>query len=155
MAPGPFIPGQRQCVGGKEYMFVPVSGVVHKDEATSANAAVVDVLVQAVALLQQINRTFEFENTYKGMYRNIVDLPIKAATTNFPINIGFPVRLFYLTTANPIVLRLTSPAGDEIPLTSATSPYQLENLPAGLAFDTVLISNASTNIVTISIFAMG
>ena len=136
-------------------MFVPVSGIVHKDAAAATEAATVDALVQAVALLQEINKTFEFENTYKGMYRNIVDLPIKAATTNFPVNIGFPVRLFYLTTANPIILRLTSPTGDEIPLTSATSPYQLENLPAGLAFETVLISNNSANIVTISIFAMG
>ena len=136
-------------------MYVPVSGVVHKDEAAATDAATVDALVQAVLLLQEINKTFEFENTYKGMYRNIVDLPIKAATTNFPVNIGFPCRLFYLTTAYQITLRLTSASGDAIDLNTTSSPFQLNDIPRGLAFETVLITNASASDIKISIFAMG
>ena len=147
------LPGERKCVNGKEYEYVPVPGAAVTKEP--AQAATIDALVAQIKLLQTLVDTYEFENTYQGMYRNITDLLIKAATTNFPVNIGFPVRLFYLTTAYPIIMRITSPTGDPIALSSATSPFVLEDIPHGLAFETVLITNTASSDITISIFAMG
>ena len=141
-------PGERKCIGGKQYEYVPVSGAMEPTQAATNDALVVN-------LLQLLVDTYEYENTYQGMYRYLPNLLIKAATTNFPVKIGFPVRLFYLTTAYPITLRLTSPVGDEIPLSSATSPFVLEDIPRGLAFETILITNAASSDITISIFAMG
>ena len=147
------VPGERKCVNGKEYEYVPVPGATVTKEP--AQAATIDALVAQVKLLQTLVDTYEFENTYKGMYRNITDLLIQAGKTNFPVDIGFPVRLFYLTTAYPITMRITSPTGDPIALSSATSPFVLEDIPAGLAFQIILITNSAATDITISIFAMG
>ena len=149
------IPGERRCIGGKEYEYVPDTGV----KSTNGNGSTVldtfGILKQIYAVLYDLARTFIFENTYTSAYRNLIDYSIKAGIQNDPIGLGFPVRLFYLTTAYPITLRLGSPLGEKILLSSATSPFQLEDLSKGMSFDTVYVSNDATSPITISIFAMG
>ena len=156
MPEGRRIPGERKCIGNREYEYVPPPGNFIKP----ANGVVtpdvtVSILDQIAAVLRGIAAIFEFENTYKGAYRNIIDYTVKATVQNDPIAIGFPVRVFYLTTAYPLTLRLGSPLGDKILLSSASSPFQLEDLPKGMSFDTIYVSNDAVTPITITVFAMG
>jgi hypothetical protein len=148
------IPGERKCIGGKEYEYVPPENSAQSAGTTTTDASL-SILDQIAGMLKGIASIFTFENTYTGAYRNIIDYTVKPTIQNDPIALGFPVRLFYLTTAYPITLRLGSTLGDKILLSSATSPFQLEDLSRGMSFDTIYVSNDSNSAITISIFAMG
>lgn len=148
------IPGERRCIGGREYEYVPVPRKTPVTEET-AQVETVSVLDQILTVLKSFAALFGYENTYTGAYRNILDYSVKATTQNDEIKIGFPVRLFYLTTAYPITLRLGSTLGDKILLSTANSPFKLEDLPKGMSFDKVYVSNDAATAITISIFAMG
>jgi len=147
------ITGERKCIDGKEYEYITRTNGTRTNNDQTSSASLLD---QILTVLKAFASLFGYENSYEGQYRNIVDFPIKANTTNFPINIGFPVRLFYLTTAYAITLRLgTNVNGDPINLTSVSSPFELQDLPHGLAFDTILVTNPSSSDIAITIFAMG
>lgn len=108
-----------------------------------------------VALLQSVYDVLLPEYTYQGRYQYIRNQVIPANKTNYEVDFGFGIRLFRLNTDNPISLRIGSTSGDEIFLDYLTSPYHLEKIPAGLAFNSIFVTNASNQDIRITLFVMG
>jgi hypothetical protein len=117
----------------------------------AAGVSTTDVLT----LLGMLSNVIVPEFTYQGTYRYVVGFQVPANQTNYPLALGFPARIFRLDTQFPIVLRLGSTNGDQIYLDYQTTPYKMKKIPAGLAFNTVYITNTLNQVITVNAFVMG
>ena len=147
--------GDKKCIGGQEYEYVPPT-----TKSTSVDGAVdVSTLSQMINQMagdaQELAAILTAEFTYTGAYREVPSLQIPANRENYQVDIGFPARTFRLNTEAPIVIRLGSTQADAISLDHQTSPFELSDLPAGLAFATFYVTNANTVPITVDLFAMG
>ena len=112
-------------------------------------------LEQIVAMLQSLYNTLVPEYTYRGLYRYTQNLVIPANKALYEVDIGFKARIFNLDTKFPVTLRINDSNGDQIFLDYQTSPYKLEKIPVGLAFDKFFITNRNTQDIKLTLFAMG
>jgi len=71
------------------------------------------------------------------------------------VDLGFPVRIFRLTTTYNISIRLNNPQADQIYIDYQTTPFHLNDIPAGLSFNKFFVTNPYPSPITIGLFAMG
>ena len=156
--------GTKTCIDGKQYEYwpagtTPPAGGITPQVAQQISQQVVASGGSAIdrigALLQGIANVVGAELTYQGKYRSTKAFLIPKGKTNFPIEFGWPVRLFRLVTPYPITIRLNDTTADEILLDYQTTPFNLKDLPAGLAFSTIYVTNPNNTDITIEFFAMG
>lgn len=151
--------GTKMCIDGKQYEYwpagtTPPAGGVTPIAAGMGGEGTPGDFSQVAALLQGIANVVDAELTYQGVYRN-ANVPIPAGKTNYLVDFGFPVRLFELDSMYPITIRLNDSSADEIPLDYQRTPFELPDIPAGLAFSKIFVTNTNTVDITIKVFAMG
>jgi hypothetical protein len=149
--------GTEQCIGGYKYKYQPAGWRTTPLQQASTDAAAeatTSTTTDAGSILQAIASVVDPELTYLGAYRN-VNMAIPANQTNYLVDLGFPARVFRLDTQLPITLRLNNTQADQIYLDYQTSPFDLPDIPAGLAFQQLYFTNASSQAIAVSIFAMG
>src|SRR5271157_152436 len=95
------------------------------------------------------------EYTYQGVYKSIPNLQVPANQTYYPVDVGFPVRVFWLNSDLPITVYLQDPAGDPFYLDYQSTPFKMKKISGGLAFDTIYVTNTNNVAATLFLFAMG
>jgi hypothetical protein len=166
--------GDKICIGGRTYEFVPaveltglaagqdIPGYLSDvglaesvEESTAYDTTTVTGLLSLIqgAVEETRKSVVDFYN-YVGVYRSLKQT-IPKDFSNFEINFGFPVRQFYFDTPALLTVRLNSPTADPIDVDSASSPFALNDLPNKLAFTKIYVTNANPVDIVPYIFVMG
>lgn len=165
--------GDRICIGGKTYEFVPaveggslqgttipgyLSEIADTDYvggsvagASDMDSVLKEIRDAVVALAQNVNPYYD----YVGVYRSLREVVVPGNYSNFEIDLGFPVRQFYFDAPAALTVRLNSATSDPIEVDAASSPFALNDLPNKLAFTKIYISNENPVDITPYIFVMG
>lgn len=156
--------GSRKCISGAVYYYsIPgvngqqtqVGTAVPSSSSPASSSDISSLLAQLAQDAQTLVPLLIAEESYTGAYRELPTYQVTANQVNFEIDLGFSARTFRLNTLYPIIIRLGSTQGDQIPLDYQNSPFELDDLPAGLAFSTVYVTNNNNFTVPLDIFAMG
>ncbi len=164
--------GDKICIGGKIYEFVPTveissviagqsipgyladTGVPASTYEETVTRDLETTMIEILAVLNELKTTVVGFYDYVGVYRSVKEV-IPKNYSNYEINFGFPVRQFYFDTPALLTVRLNSPTADPIDVDSASSPIALNDLPNKLAFTKIFVTNTNPVDVAPYMFVMG
>lgn len=166
--------GDKICIGGKTYEFVPAgeggslrgapqaaipgylsevadTGIGGTVDTSDMESTLQDIRTAVVAIAQAVNPFYD----YVGVYRSLREVVIPGRYSNFEIDFGFPVRQFYFDAPAALTVRLNASTSDPIEVDAASSPFALNDLPNKLAFTKIYVSNENPVDIKPYIFVMG